>query len=43
MQTYLLYLSEILDAVSALRPQADVGYCIHALARRLSKTRTWAV
>ncbi|KAL2481080.1 putative clathrin assembly protein [Abeliophyllum distichum] len=37
------HVRKILDAVSASRPRADVGYCIHALARRLSKTRTWAV
>ncbi|XP_022889135.1 putative clathrin assembly protein At4g25940 [Olea europaea var. sylvestris] len=37
------HVRKIFDAVSALRPRADVGYCIHALARRLSKTRTWAV
>ncbi|KAL2502406.1 putative clathrin assembly protein [Forsythia ovata] len=36
------HVRKILDAVSASRPRADVGYCIHALARRLSKTRNWA-
>lgn len=30
-------------AISATRPRADVAYCIHALARRLSKTHNWAV
>ncbi|XP_075503245.1 putative clathrin assembly protein At5g35200 isoform X1 [Primulina tabacum] len=33
----------ILGAVSGSRPRADVVYCIDALARRLGKTRTWAV
>lgn len=33
----------ILGAVSGSRPRADVVYCIDALARRLAKTRTWAV
>lgn len=36
-------LSAILGAVSGSRPRADVVYCIDALARRLAKTRTWAV
>ncbi|XP_023635111.1 putative clathrin assembly protein At5g35200 isoform X2 [Capsella rubella] len=30
-------------AISATRPRADVAYCIHALARRLSRTHNWAV
>lgn len=34
---------EILAAASAIRPRADVQYCIHALARRLAKTRNWTV
>ncbi|RVW27510.1 putative clathrin assembly protein [Vitis vinifera] len=29
--------------IRATRPRADVAYCIHALARRLSKTHNWAV
>ncbi|KAE8689039.1 putative clathrin assembly protein [Hibiscus syriacus] len=33
----------IFAAVSATRPRADVAYCIHALARRLSRTHNWAV
>ncbi|XP_047337546.1 putative clathrin assembly protein At5g35200 [Impatiens glandulifera] len=33
----------IFAAVSASRPRADVAYCIHGLARRLSKTHNWAV
>lgn len=35
--------SEILAATSAIRPRADVAYCIHALARRLAKTHNWTV
>ena len=35
--------SAIFAAISAARPRADVAYCIHALARRLAKTRNWAV
>lgn len=34
---------EIYSATSAVRPRADVAYCIHALARRLAKTRSWIV
>ncbi|XP_038893433.1 putative clathrin assembly protein At2g01600 [Benincasa hispida] len=37
------HLRKILIATSAIRPRADVAYCIHALARRLSKTRNWTV
>lgn len=37
------HIRAIFAAVSATRPRADVAYCIHALARRLSKTRNWAV
>ncbi|KAL6540848.1 hypothetical protein OROMI_024731 [Orobanche minor] len=33
----------ILGAVSGSRPRADVSFCIHALTRRLAKTRTWVV
>ncbi|KAH0993261.1 hypothetical protein GBA52_004744 [Prunus armeniaca] len=33
----------ILNAVSALRPRAEAAYCIHGLARRLSKTHNWKV
>lgn len=41
---FLIYLSaEIFSATSAVRPRADVAYCIHALAKRLSKTRNWIV
>ncbi|KAK4261754.1 hypothetical protein QN277_004710 [Acacia crassicarpa] len=37
------HLKKILLATTAVRPRADVAYCIHALARRLSKTRNWTV
>ncbi|XP_057778844.1 putative clathrin assembly protein At5g57200 [Salvia miltiorrhiza] len=37
------HVGKILAAISANRPRADVGYCIHALCRRLSKTRNWIV
>ncbi|KAL2558948.1 putative clathrin assembly protein [Forsythia ovata] len=36
-------LRKIFAATSAIRPRADVAYCIHALARRLAKTRNWTV
>lgn len=39
----LLLCAAIFAAISATRPRADVAYCIHALARRLSKTHNWAV
>lgn len=35
--------SEIFVATSAIRPRADVAYCIRALSRRLAKTRNWTV
>ncbi|KAH7858464.1 hypothetical protein Vadar_024097 [Vaccinium darrowii] len=37
------YIKAIFAAISATRPRADVAYCIHALARRLSKAHNWAV
>lgn len=37
------HIKAIFLAISAARPRADVAYCIHALARRLSKTHNWAV
>ncbi|RDX61433.1 putative clathrin assembly protein, partial [Mucuna pruriens] len=37
------HLRKILIATSAVRPRADVAYCLHALARRLVKTRNWTV
>ncbi|XP_043721308.1 putative clathrin assembly protein At5g35200 isoform X2 [Telopea speciosissima] len=37
------HIRAVFAAVSATMPRADVAYCIHALARRLAKTHTWAV
>ncbi|KAL3644712.1 hypothetical protein CASFOL_009892 [Castilleja foliolosa] len=37
------HLRKILVATSAIRPRADVAYCIHTLARRLEKTHNWTV
>ncbi|KAF3792165.1 putative clathrin assembly protein [Nymphaea thermarum] len=37
------HIRTIFEAVSAVRPRADVAYCMHALARRLAKTHNWAV
>ncbi|KAA8535157.1 hypothetical protein F0562_030160 [Nyssa sinensis] len=37
------HIRAIFASISATRPRADVAYCIHALARRLSKTHNWAV
>ncbi|KAF9613327.1 hypothetical protein IFM89_006837 [Coptis chinensis] len=37
------HVRKIFAATSAMRPRADVAYCIHALARRLTKTRNWIV
>ncbi|XP_022135287.1 putative clathrin assembly protein At5g35200 isoform X2 [Momordica charantia] len=37
------HIRAIFAAISATRPRADVAYCIHGLARRLSKTHNWAV
>ncbi|XP_074579319.1 putative clathrin assembly protein At2g01600 [Curcuma longa] len=37
------HLRKILAATSITLPRADVTYCIHALARRLAKTRNWTV
>ncbi|XP_040947005.1 putative clathrin assembly protein At2g01600 isoform X3 [Gossypium hirsutum] len=34
---------KIFVATSMFRPRADVAYCIHALSRRLAKTRNWTV
>ncbi|MBA0828551.1 hypothetical protein Goarm_013218, partial [Gossypium armourianum] len=33
----------IFIATSAIRPRADVAYCIHALGRRLTKTHNWTI
>ncbi|PPD94890.1 hypothetical protein GOBAR_DD08091 [Gossypium barbadense] len=35
------HLRKIFIATSAIRPRADVAYCIHALGRRLTKTHNW--
>uniref|UniRef100_A0A1J3G7U9 Putative clathrin assembly protein n=1 Tax=Noccaea caerulescens TaxID=107243 RepID=A0A1J3G7U9_NOCCA len=37
------HIRKIFSATSVVRPRADVAYCIHALAKRLSKTRNWVV
>ncbi|GAB4832798.1 hypothetical protein Ancab_006815 [Ancistrocladus abbreviatus] len=37
------HIRAIFAAISATRPRADVAYCIHGLARRLSRTHNWAV
>ncbi|KAM3248332.1 putative clathrin assembly protein isoform X2 [Capsicum annuum] len=37
------HIAKILVATSITSPRADVAYCIHALSRRLSKTRNWIV
>ncbi|KAK8477125.1 hypothetical protein V6N13_017281 [Hibiscus sabdariffa] len=37
------HLRKILIATSSIRPRADVAYCIHALGRRLAKTRNLTV
>ncbi|KAL2481831.1 putative clathrin assembly protein [Abeliophyllum distichum] len=37
------HVRKIFSATSVARPRADVAYCIHALSRRLAKTRNWIV
>uniref|UniRef100_A0A7N0UCM9 ENTH domain-containing protein n=1 Tax=Kalanchoe fedtschenkoi TaxID=63787 RepID=A0A7N0UCM9_KALFE len=37
------HLRKIILATTAVRPRADVAYCILALSRRLTKTRNWTV
>ncbi|XP_057466612.1 putative clathrin assembly protein At5g57200 [Actinidia eriantha] len=37
------HIRKIFFATSVARPRADVAYCIHALSRRLAKTRNWIV
>ncbi|KAL8224407.1 hypothetical protein R6Q57_019882 [Mikania cordata] len=37
------HIRKILAYTSVIRPRADVQYCLHALARRLAKTRNWTV
>jgi len=43
VEIFFGFVVEILFATSAVRPRADVAYCIHALSRRLTKTRNWTV
>ncbi|KAL2925612.1 hypothetical protein RDABS01_019377 [Bienertia sinuspersici] len=37
------HVRKVFAATSVVRPRADVAYCIHALARRLAKTKNWIV
>ncbi|KAH9620303.1 hypothetical protein KSS87_005715 [Heliosperma pusillum] len=37
------HVRKIFASTSVVRPRADVAYCIHALGRRLAKTRNWIV
>ncbi|KAF0918827.1 hypothetical protein E2562_026200 [Oryza meyeriana var. granulata] len=37
------HLAKIIAAASGARPLAEVSYCVHTLARRLSKTHNWVV
>lgn len=37
------FLVEILLATTYARPRSDIAYCIHALSKRLTKTRNWIV
>ncbi|KAK8916907.1 putative clathrin assembly protein [Platanthera zijinensis] len=37
------HVRKIFLATSAVRPRADIAYCIYALAKRLSKTHNWVV
>ncbi|KAH0706519.1 hypothetical protein KY289_011595 [Solanum tuberosum] len=37
------HIARIIVATSITCPRADVAYCIHALSKRLSKTRNWIV
>jgi len=39
----MIFYAEIFSATSVIQPRADVAYCIHALSKRLSKTRNWVV
>ena len=41
--SWFFFVSEIFSATSVVRPRSDVAYCIHALARRLAKTKNWIV
>ncbi|KAF5742895.1 putative clathrin assembly protein [Tripterygium wilfordii] len=35
------HVRKIFSATSVVRPRADVAYCIHSLAKRLSKNKDW--
>ncbi|CAH9146398.1 unnamed protein product [Cuscuta epithymum] len=37
------HIRKLMVYTSAMRPRADVAYCLHALARRLAKTHNWTV
>ncbi|KAJ8750916.1 hypothetical protein K2173_016097 [Erythroxylum novogranatense] len=37
------HVRRIFSATSVIRPRADVAYCIHTLAKRLAKTKSWIV
>lgn len=37
------HVRKIILATTAVRPRADIAYCIYALAKRLSKTHNWVV
>ncbi|KAG4133342.1 hypothetical protein ERO13_D08G090600v2 [Gossypium hirsutum] len=37
------HVRKIFAATSVSRPQTDIAYCVQALAKRLSKTRSWIV
>ncbi|KAG8485677.1 hypothetical protein CXB51_019014 [Gossypium anomalum] len=37
------HVRKIFAATSVARPQTDIAYCVQALAKRLSKTRSWIV
>ncbi|CAF2137395.1 unnamed protein product [Brassica napus] len=37
------HVRKIFSATSVIQPRADIAYCIHALSKRLSRTRTWVV
>ena len=39
----VVFLADIFSGASVLQPQADGVYNIHALSKRLSKTRTWVI
>ena len=39
----MIVVAEIFAATAVTRARADVAYCIHALSRRLHKTRNWTV